>query len=68
MLVRSSTMKSRKSLARDVFDTFATPVRLVDIRDRDCWAQGGSTHSRAVSRDFRTSVLNRTKHRVKKQG
>ena len=30
MLIRSSTMKSRKSLARDVFATFATLVRLVD--------------------------------------
>ena len=39
MLVRSPTMKSRKSLVRDVFDTFATPGRLVDdIRDTDCWA------------------------------
>ena len=41
MLVHSSLilMKSRKMLARDVFDTFARHDSLVyDVTDADCWA------------------------------
>ena len=39
MLVCSLAMKSKKWLARDVFDTFATDVTAHDITDTDCWAR-----------------------------
>ena len=40
-------MKSRKRLARDVFDTVATHV--YDVADTNCWAQNGSTHGRSFA-------------------
>ena len=44
ILVHSLPMKSTKSVARDVFDTFATQSGLVrDVSDTDCQAQNGST-------------------------
>ena len=43
MLVCSWPTKSRKRLAHNVFDAFATQARLVhDISDKDCWAQNSS--------------------------
>ena len=45
MLVHSSPMKSRKWLAHDVFDTFASHACLVHVViDADCGAQNGSSH------------------------
>ena len=42
-LVCSLPMKSRKRLAHNVFDAFATQASLVhDITDKDCWAQNSS--------------------------
>ena len=43
-------MKSRKRLARDVFDTFASYAGLVyDVTDTDCCAQNNSTHGHLFS-------------------
>ena len=43
MLVCSLPTKSRKRLAHNVFDAFATQASLVhDISDKDCWAQNSS--------------------------
>ena len=45
MLVRFLSMKSRKGLASDVVDTFATHSGLVrDVTDTDFLAQNGRTH------------------------
>ena len=47
MLVCSIALKSKKGLARDVFDTFATHTDLAhDVTDTDCWARNDSTHGR----------------------
>ena len=52
VLVRSLPTKSRKGVARDVFDPFATQARLVhDVTETDCWAR------RECFRDFPTAVF-----------
>ena len=50
MFTHSPPMKSRKGLARDAFDTFATHAGLVyDVTDTDSWTQNGSTHGRVFA-------------------
>ena len=56
MLVRSLPTKSRKRLARDVFDTFATHARLVyDVIDRLLGTKW--QHSRSCFGDFETLIF-----------
>ena len=65
MLVRSSPMKSRKRLARDVLDTSATRAELVhDVTDTYSHTQNGSAHS-SVLAAFKGQVLtNQTINRL----
>ena len=45
MMVPTLPMKSRKKLARDVFNAFDTHVDLIyDVTDRDCSTQNGCTY------------------------
>ena len=61
MLVRSLPMKSTKSVARDVFDTFATHTgHIHDVTDTDCWAQHGGVYGRVFASFKRRSLTSRT--------
>ena len=66
IFVRSLPTKSRKRLARDVFDTFTTHAGLVhDVTNTDCRAQNGSTHGRVFATFIQRRFLtNRTRNRA----
>ena len=59
MLIHFLRMKSKKRLARDVFNTFATHASLIsDVTDIDCSVQTGSSRGRVFS-EFQTSSFDK---------
>ena len=60
-------LKSMKSWAWDVFDTFATHAGFVHVLiDADCWVQNGSTHSHVFAALKLQLLSNRTRNLLEK--
>ena len=65
IFIRSLQMQSRKRVAHDVDDTFATYSSLVHVTDTHCWVQNGGTHGQ-VFITFKCQFLtNKARNQVK---